>query len=307
MSKILVTPRSLTKGGHPALEILTGAGHELIFCTPGQQPCENELVTLLGDCEGYLAGVEKVTARVLDAANNLKAISRNGTGINNIDLEKANEKGIKICRAEGANARGVAELAWAHLLGLLRAVPSSDLFLKHDGWDRRKGIELEGRTLGLVGCGRIGKYVAQFALGFDMRVRAYDPYPDQYFRPSSRFSYAKFDQVLAQADVISLHCPPPPNGHPLIDQTTIGMMKQGVYLLNTARGELLDDMAVYKALENGKIAGVGLDAFREEPPIDRLLLKHGRVIATPHVGGFTKESVDRAVSVAAQNLLEALQ
>ncbi len=304
--KILVTPRSLTRGGHPALARLDEAGYEVIFCTPGVQPDEEELLRLLPDCVGYLAGVERISARVLAAAPHLRVIGRNGTGIDTIDLAAAEARSIAICRAVGANARGVAELALASMLALVRAVPFSDAALKADAWQRRKGIELEGRTLGLVGCGRIGKLVTGFALALGMDVLASDPFADESFAPSEKFAYADLPRVLAYADVLSLHCPPPADGTALIDAEAIASMKQGVYIVNTARAELIDDTAVLDAIETGHVAGLATDVYRQEPPADRRLVESDRVIATPHVGGFTEESVTRAVEMAVDNMLAVL-
>jgi phosphoglycerate dehydrogenase-like enzyme len=306
--KILVTPRSLSRGGHPSFELLAEAGYEVVFATPGQQPTEEELLAILPECVGMLAGVEPITRAVLEAAaGSLKVISRNGTGVSSIDLDAAAEFGIRICRAEGANARGVAELAFGLILSLVRSVPLSDASLKGRNWQRRKGVELEGRTLGLVGCGRIGKLVAAFALAFGMDILAHDPYPDASFSPGEGFSWAGLSEVLARADVVSLHCPPADNGRPLIDADRIAAMKDGAYLINTARGALLDDVAVLAALDSGKIAGLAVDAFEPEPPTDWRLAQHPNVIATPHVGGFTAESVDRAAAAAVANMLAALK
>ena len=307
MNKILVTPRSLTKNGHPSLNRLKNAGYEVIFSTPGVQPTEEELLKLLPDCVGMLAGVEPITAKVLESTKNLKAISRNGVGTNSIDKEAAERLGIKILITPGANARGVAELAFGRILSVSRSIPFCDSAIKQQNWKRRKGIELEGKILGLVGCGHIGKYVARFALGFDMKVLAYDPFKDESFKPSDDFKYCLFDELIENADIISLHCPPKEDGTALIDERIISKMKDGVYIVNTARAELLDDDAVFKALESGKIAGLGLDVFSPEPPDDWKLAKHPNVVATAHVGGFTNQSVDRAVSMAVDNLINELR
>ena len=306
MNKILVTPRSLTKKGHPALDRLTEAGFVVVFSTPGEQPSEEELCAKLPGCVGYLAGVEKVTARVLESAPALKVISRNGTGIDNVDLAVAERLGIRVCRAEGANARGVAELTIGLLLSLARQIPYADGSLKTQIWQRRQGFELEGRTLGVIGCGKIGKLVTQMALALGMRVLAYDLFVDATFTPSDAFRYAAIEEIFAQSDVITLHCPPAPDGQALIDASAIARMKHGVYLINTARADLLDAQAVEEGIAAGRIAGLALDVFASEPPSDYRLVEHDRVIATPHVGGFTEESVSRAVSVAVDNLLAQL-
>jgi len=304
--KILVTPRSLTRNGHPALGRLAECGYEVIFCTTGVQPDEEELLVLAPQCVGYLAGVERISARVLEASPGLKVISRNGTGVDKIDLAAAEACGVTICRAAGANARGVAELALASMLALVRAVPFSDAALKGGSWERRKGIELDGRTLGLVGCGKIGKLVAGFALALGMDVLACDPCADESFAPSDKFAYADLPTVLARADVLSLHCPPREDGSPLLDAAALAAMKQGVYIVNTARAELIDDAAVLAAIASAHVAGLATDVYREEPPADRSLVECDRVIATPHTGGFTEESVTRAVEVAVDNMLAVL-
>ena len=307
MKKILISPRSLPRaGGHPALGRFTEAGYELVFAPAGRQPTEDELLELLPGCVGFLAGVEPISARVLEAADGLKVIGRNGTGVSNIDLAKADQLGIAICRAEGANARGVAELTLGHILAAVRSIPFSDAALKGERWDRRKGIELRGRTLGLIGCGSIGKIVARFAVALDMTVLAYDPYADESFRPSENFRYCDLDELFEPSDIITLHCPPAEDGRPIVNRDTIARMKRGVYLINTARAALMDRDAVLEALDADHLAGVVVDAFETEPPTDWRLVKHPRVIATPHIGGFTEESVARAVGVAVDKMLTVL-
>jgi D-3-phosphoglycerate dehydrogenase / 2-oxoglutarate reductase len=304
--KILITPRSLTRNGHGALDKLEDAGYELVFSTPGAFPSEDELIEKLPGCVGYLAGVEQISAKVLDSTTDLKVISRNGTGVDSVDVDAAKRNHIDVLRAAGANARGVAELTFGHILAAVRSIPFSDAAMKAQRWERRKGIELAGRTLGLIGCGMIGQQVAKFALAFDMNVIACDPYADMSFRPSNRFGFHSIDDVLDDSDIVSLHCPPQSDGEPVIDADAIDEMKDGVYIINTARASLLDNRAILKGLESGKIGGVVVDAFDPEPPSDWSLAHHPKVISTPHIGGFTPESIDRAVSVAVDNLLKAL-
>jgi len=299
-----VTPRSLTRGGDPALELLKKAGHELVFCTPGKAPDEAELRGLVPGCTGWLAGVEKITDTVLACADRLKVISRNGTGVDAIDLGACERRGIKVLRADGANARGVAELALGLILGLLRSVPFGDAHLKAGAWERRQGTELEGRTLGVVGTGRIGRLVTGFALAMGMNVLGHDALPDPRWAPSAGFRYTTLEELLEASDVVTLHCPPA--ARPLLDAAAISRMKRGAVLVNTARAGLVEEAAVLAALQEGRLAGYGVDAFDKEPPDPSPLLRHERVIATPHVGAFTAESVSRATRAAVDNLLGAL-
>jgi D-3-phosphoglycerate dehydrogenase len=307
MMKVLISPRSLTRDGHPSFEMLKNAGYEIVLATPGKQPSEEELLEKLPGCIGYLAGVEKISRKVLEAAKGLKVISRNGSGIDNIDQEACARLGITICRTEGANAKGVAELTIAFLFALARWVPFHDGMMKDGEWERKKGMEIEGRTLGLVGCGLIGKQTALRALGLGMRVVAFRRNPDRSFAPSDMFSWVSFEELLGQSDVVSLHLPANPDGEPVITKDVIGKMLRGVYIINTARASLIDEKAVLEALREGHVAGFATDVYIKEPPEDYSLVKHERVIATPHLGGFTVESVDRATVGAVENIINTLK
>ena len=304
MPKILITPRSLSDLSHPSLERLRQAGYQLIGSTPGETPGEEELISLLDGTVGWLAGVEPISSRVLDRAADLKVISRNGTGIDNIDLESARRNNIEILRAQGTNARGVAELTFGLMLCLSRSIAPIDLKLKSGEWSRRKGFELENRTLGIIGCGLIGQIVARLGLAMGMKVIAHDAYPSKSFNPGENFSFETLDVVIAYSDIITLHCPPMEK--PIIDKAAIAKMKDDAIVINTARASLVDDSALLAALNSGNIGGYGTDVFRVEPPGNDPLIIHDRVIATTHIGGFTAESVDRATDGAVDNLLEFL-
>jgi len=307
MSRILVTPRSLTRDGHPALKRLKEAGYELVFSTPGVLPAEAELLQLVPGCVGYLAGVEKISAEVIEAAGDLKVIARNGVGIDNIDLEAAQHADIEVIPAVGANAQGVAELTVGMMFALTRSIPFSDARLKQGDWQRHRGIELCGRTLGIVGCGSVGRKVASLALGLGMKVLAYDPYADASFCPGEDFQFVVLAELLAGSDVISLHCPPAADGRPLITHETLAGMKKGVYLINTARAGLLDEDDLLEALESGHVAGLALDVFPAEPPGPNRLVEHERSIVTPHIGGYTEESIKRAVEAAVEGIVNYLR
>jgi D-3-phosphoglycerate dehydrogenase / 2-oxoglutarate reductase len=304
--RILVTPRSVTQKGHPSLGRFTDAGYEVILSRPGIQPSEAELLDLLPGCVGLLAGVEPISAKVLEAAKDLKVIGRNGVGVDNIDLEAAARLNITICPAIGSNSRGVAELAIGLALAMARSIPFSDAALKAGRSERRRGFEVEGKTLGLMGCGHIGRLVTRMALALGMKVVAFDPVQDASFHPGTGFRYARYEEVLATSDVISLHCPTPKDGRPLIDAEAISRMKKGVRLINTARSSLVDEKALLAALESGAVSMLAMDVF-EDPPGANPLIKHDRVIATPHIGGFTDESIDRAVDTAVRLMLDCLQ
>lgn len=302
--KIAVTPRSLSSAGHPALSLLTDRGYEIVFPAPGKAPSETELLSSVPGCVGWLAGVEPIGARVIAAADGLRVISRNGTGIDNIDLPAAEARGIRIEKAQGANARGVAELAITLMLSAFRQVPWSDAKLRAGDWQRRVGIEAKDRTLGIVGCGAIGRQVAELAIGLGMNAVGYDPLPSNAFRRPG-FRYAPLAEVFAVADALTLHCPP--GDAPILDAASLATMKRGVTVVNTARAELIDDDAILAALDSGQVAVLATDVFRTEPPAPSALLAHDRVIQTPHAGGLTEESVERATRAAIENILKVLE
>ncbi|GHJ35529.1 NAD(P)-dependent oxidoreductase [Streptomyces sp. TS71-3] len=255
-------------------------------------------------CVGYLAGAEPITREVLAAARSLKVISRNGAGVDAIDLAAAAERGIAVETAAGANAQGVAELAITLILAGLRHVPAQDAALKAERWERIEGRELAGRTLGVVGCGQIGRRVVRLGLGLGMSVRAFDALPDPGFAPAGNFAYTTMRDLLARSDAVTLHCPPAER--PLIDRDAVAAMRPGAYLVNTARSALVEDGAVLEALGEARLGGYATDVYHREPPAPDELIRHPRVITTPHVGGYTTESVERATWAAVENLLRIL-
>jgi D-3-phosphoglycerate dehydrogenase len=200
----------------------------------------------------------------------------------------------------------VAELAFGLAIALMRSIPFSDTRMKAGGWERRQGAELEGKTLGVVGTGKIWKLVARFGLAFDMKVIGADLFPDPAFAKTPRFRYASVGELLAASDIVTLHCPHEPGQKPLVDTAALASMKKGAVLVNTARWGLVDPDAALAALADGRLAGYAVDAFETEPPAAHALLAHERVVTTPHVGAYTAESVARATRVAVDNLLAAL-
>lgn len=307
MSRVLITPRSLTRAPDPALRPLETAGHTLVFGPPGACPDEADLLALLPGCTGWLCGVEPVSARVLRAASpGLRAISRNGVGVDNLPLGEAATLGIAVLRADGANAQGVAELAVALMLAALRHLPRSSAALGAGRWERTLGREIGGRTIGVVGCGAVGRRVVRAALGLGARVAAFDPMPDASFDPGEDFAWRTLDELCAESDVISLHCPPSADGCALIDARRLASLPDAAVIVNTARAGLVDEEAVLSGLRSGRLAAYATDVFATEPPPPGPLLHHPSVIATPHVGGYTVESVASATRSAVANLLSVL-
>lgn len=305
--RILVTPRSLTAEPHPDVERMRESGFEIVYSTAGAMPSEQELIDLVPGCVGWLAGVEPVTPKIIEAAENLRVISRNGVGIDNLPLDVLNERGVKVMIAEGANSMGVAELTIGLIFSALRSIPHSDAGIKSGGWPRLRGSEIHGRTVGIIGCGAIGREVARMVIALGARVIAFDPARPNLDLPSQAFAYADVDVIIAESDILSLHCPLPRDGSTFLDRRRIFAAKEGQVLINTARARLVDEEALIEALDAGHIGCYATDVFEQEPPASLNLAAHRRVIATSHIGGFTAESVDRATRIAANNLLAALK
>jgi D-3-phosphoglycerate dehydrogenase len=277
----------------------------LIFTRAGQQPTRDELQSLLPQCVGYLAGVEPITAELLAEARGLKVISRNGVGVDNIDGAAAKRLGIQVLPAAGANSQGVAELTLALMLALARHIPYSHQALVAGRWERTLGHELHGKRLGIVGCGQIGQRVARMACGFGMQVWGHDPWCSQV-DASGIERLVECEELWSTSDVVTLHCPPPADDMPLVGEHALANVRPSLLLVNTARSALVDLNAVATALDNGRLGGYATDVFEQEPPAPHRLYRHPKVIVTPHIGGYTRESIDRAVVQAVDHLLQNL-
>ena len=303
-TRVLITPRSLTEGGLDAvreLDPLRHRGFELVSVQPGRLPTEDELLDVVPGCVAWLAGVERISDRVLRAATDLRVISRNGTGTDSIDMAAAERAGVSVERAAGANAQGVAELTLALTLCALRHVSWTSAALREGRWERSQGSELAGCTVGVVGLGAVGLRVAEVFATLGSDVVAHDP-----FVSDAPVRLVSLDELLAMSQVVSLHCPASPDGHALIDASRLAVMARATVLINTARSSLVDDDAVLAALQDGSLAAYAVDAFDSEPPEVTALLRHPHVIATPHLGGYTRASVRRATTQAVDNLLAVL-
>lgn len=238
----------------------------------------------------------KVRAPIIDGAaetGRLKVILRAGVGVDNIDVDYAREKGIAVENTPNASSSSVAELAIAHMLALTRFVAAANVTMRSGKWEKNayKGMELTGKTLGLIGMGRIAKETAKRASALGMRIiyndiMGHSPENEPYI-------WVSLEELLEKSDVVSLHIPAVKGQAALINAETIGKMKDGVYLINTARGALVDEDALCDALDSGKLAGAGLDVYREEPSRNERLLNHPKVSVTPHIGGVTKEAQSR--------------
>ena len=252
----------------------------------------------------------KVTREVIEAGTRLKVIGRAGVGVDNIDVDSATERGIMVVNAPGANTISAAEHTIGMLLSLSRKIPAANQSLKSGEWSRKKymGVEVNGKVLGIIGLGRVGGEVAKRAKGLGMRVVAYDPFISQDKAGELGVSLMGFSEVLSISDFITIHTPLMKDTYHLIGKDEFEKMKEGVRIINCARGGIIDENALVEAIKSGKVAGAALDVFEQEPPpMDSDLLKLDSVIVTPHLGASTEEAQRAAAIVIADEVIRALE
>jgi D-3-phosphoglycerate dehydrogenase / 2-oxoglutarate reductase len=268
-------------------------------------PPEAELAAACADAQGILARLGNVTRRVIEQAPRLVIIARHGVGVDAVDLAAATARGIVVTTTGSENAAAVAEYTFALLLTLLRKVTAADHGMRQGEWSRNAlvGVELDGKTLGIIGFGAIGRRVARQGLGFGMRVLAYDPHVTDPGDPA--IELVSFARLLSEADVVTVHTRLTPQTACLLDVRAFAAMKSGAYFVNTARGEIVDEPALIRALQSNAIAGAALDAYAEEPlPAASLLRQLDNVLLSPHVAGQTGEALMRVAVCAAESILD---
>jgi D-3-phosphoglycerate dehydrogenase len=264
----------------------------------------------------------KITKDIIEANKHLKVIARAGVGLDNVDVETAKRNGIRVINTPAASSISVAELVFAHLFGMVRNLPESNRAMPAQGKEKfndlkkkySEGFELRDKTLGVIGFGRIGQEAARIAIGLGMNVLAFDPYVEKaeiyfYFHPMISGQRLKFEmetvskeEVLRNSDFITMHVPS--GDKPAIGKGEIGMMKDGAYIINCARGGVVDEAALIEALDNGKIKYAGVDVFESEPPVNDAILKHSRTSLTPHIGASTAEAQNRIGIELAEKIIE---
>jgi D-3-phosphoglycerate dehydrogenase len=251
----------------------------------------------------------KVTKAVIDANPKMKVIARVGVGLDNIDVEHARSKNIQVVNAEVAAMNAVAELVIGLMLSLARNIPFADASIKNGKWLKKdiKGIELKGRYLGIVGVGKIGRRIGRIARGFGMNLIGYDVIPiDQQFAREVGLITSDLNTLLSSSDFVTLHVPLTPDTKHMINEERLSRMKKTAYIINTSRGAVVDEQALYAALKGGKIAGAALDVFEVEPPTNSELIRLPNVVCTPHIGAQTTEAQELAANVIAEKIIQLL-
>lgn len=282
---MLVTPTSFGSQDPGLKKQIEAAVKEVVYNSTGRPFSSQDLVKMLPDVDGYIAGLDEIDRAALEAASQLKVVARYGVGVDAVDLEAACELGIVVTNTPGANSGSVAELALGLMLILARNITTAVIMTRQGEWPRLPGRSLEGKTVGILGFGAVGQQLARRLAGFGCTVLAYDPCANRDAAEQLRVELREQDEVIAQADFLSLHLPALPETCGLVNKAFIAKMKRGAYLINTARGEIVNEDALLAGLESGQIAGAALDTFLQQPPaITHPLLQHERVIATPHMG-----------------------
>ena len=305
---VLVTATSYGRSD-PRLKLeLETAVSRVTYNTSGKPLTSAQLQELLPDVDGFIAGLDEIDAAAIMAAPQLRVIARYGVGINNVDLAAARAQGVVVTNTPGANSASVAELTIGLLLNLLRPIQQAASETRLGGWPRLNGVSLVGKTVGLVGLGAIGKEVARRLAGFDCATVAYDVAADTDFARRHAITLVALDDLLAVADVVSLHLPVLPETRHMVNAAFLRRMKPGAYLINTSRGELIDEAALLAALMDGRVAGAALDAFQQEPPgANNPLLALPQVIPTPHMGAHSDGATNAMGRMALADCLAVLR
>ncbi|MCY1333454.1 Hydroxypyruvate reductase [compost metagenome] len=305
---ILVTGPAINER---AVKLAEESGYSLVYVPP--YTSEEDLVGFVASADpvGVIVRMGRFGASAIDAALSLRVISKHGVGVDNIDLDAASRREIPVVVATGANALSVAEHAIALLLTTVKRILPLDSGLRAGRWEKPgfSGKELSGMTMGLVGFGAIARHTAMLAKTFGIRISAYDPFTDDAtFAEAGVTRASTVEEILAGSDIVSLHCPLTAETRNLLDDEGLARMKLGAYVINTARGGLIDEEALLRAIASGHIAGAGLDTFQTEPPSpDHPFWQEPRVVVTPHIGGVTKEANARVGIDAIEGVLAIVE
>lgn len=307
-SRILVTPTSYAKNDPTLRSKLEAEVSEVVYNTTGHPLSSSELMEMITGCNGYIAGLDDIDRNVIEAAHQLKVISRYGVGVDKVDLDAAKENGIVVTNTPGANSVSVAELTIGLIISLARMIPAASEATKTGEWPRMSGLTLAGKVIGLLGFGAIGKNVARRLQGFDCMVIAYDPAYDSATGEDLGVQFRLSDEIIREADFLSLHIPLTSDTQGMVNTAFLRKMKPGAFLVNTSRGELIDEEGLLGALTSGQLRGAALDVFAQQPPgTDNPLLALPQVIATPHMGAHTDGATNAMGWAAMRDCLAVLR
>lgn len=306
MTTILIGSRSFGQFVPIGRDLLTQGGFRLRWVGPEEHPLDTAKLKALVLTEAptaIITGTEPLTRDVLSAAQGLRLVVKHGVGVDNIDLGAATDLGVLVANAPNTNTEAVAELTIGMMLALLRGIYQSAHSARSGGWERVVGHELGLMTVGVVGTGRIGAQVIRRLFGFGCQILANDVVKNDELASRYAVRYVELEELLAAADIVTLHVPLNKETRGMIGSRELALMKRDAFLINTARGELVDEEALYAHLKGGRLAGAALDVFATEPPRASPLLKLDNVLATTHIGGYTYEAMERMDRMVAETIL----
>ena len=305
MNKILTSPSSFGQISREPFEILEKNGFTVVNNPYGRKLTEDEVIAIASDCVGIVAGVEPLTARVIDALPKLRCISRVGVGMDSVDLEYAKRKGIAVINTPDGPTRSVAEMTIALTFAMLRRIPQADTNIKRGVWKKETGNLLFGKKVGVIGLGRIGKMVAEAFSKLGNKVVGYDLFPDLEWAEKNAINIMEIDNLFEASDIITLHVPPNKDKSFIVDELLLSKLKPTSFLVNASRGGVVDEGYLLKMLVSNQIAGAAIDVFSTEP-YNGPLAKLQNVVLTPHLGSYAAEGKLQMEIDAVNNLIDNL-
>lgn len=305
MKNILTSPSSFGQVGSEPLDLLNNSGYKVINNPFGRKLTEDEVIELAKDCIGIVAGVETLSAKVMDALPQLRVISRVGVGMDSVDLEYAKQKGIVVVNTPDGPTLPVAELTLAMTMSLLRRVPMAHANMKKGVWKKEIGNLLYGKTIGVIGLGRIGKKVAGMFRALGNPVIGFDLYPDYKWANEQEISILSFEDVLSKADIITLHIPSNKDKSYIIGKKELDLLRKTAFLINIARGGVINEDELFTVLKEKRIAGAAVDVFSNEPYTGNLK-DLDNIVLTPHLGSYAEEAKILMEIDAVNNLIKYL-
>ena len=305
--KILITPRSFASISKKPMEMLKGKGYEIVKNETGKPLNNKEMSVLIEDVDGIIIGIDDLNAGIIKQAHNLNVISKYGVGVDNIDITAATTQGIVVTNTPKANIDAVADLTFALMLALARRIPEADRETKAGNWKKFIGTSVWRKKLGVIGLGKIGRQVVKRARGFEMEILCYDIIQDEEFARQFGVRYVDLETLLKESDYITIHTPLNNATKGIIGYKELEMINENAFLINTSRGGIIDEKALYDALKNNKIKGAALDSYKDEPLKNSPLVELKNIIMTSHNGAYTKEAINNMGVQAAQNLIDVLE
>jgi D-3-phosphoglycerate dehydrogenase len=305
--KILITPRSFASSSDKAIKMLMERGYEIQRNNTDRPYQKEEMLNLIRGIDGIIIGIDELSAEIIERADKLKVISKYGTGLDNIDLPMATKKKIIVTNTPQANVDAVADLVFGLILSLARRIPEADRKTKNGKWEKIIGKSVWKKTLGVIGLGKIGKQVVKRARGFQMNILGFDLIKDKKFASRYGIKYVSLEKLLQKSDYITIHLPLNNATRGMISYKELGKIKKEAFLINTSRGGIVDEQALYQALRNNQLKGAALDVYHNEPPVESPLKELDNVIMTPHIGAYTEEAIENMGMQAAQNLIDVLE